>query len=34
MMAYDNYFAKKLEDFELPQGDIDEALKNLPKVGA
>jgi tryptophan synthase beta chain len=34
MMAYDNYFAKKLEDFELPQGDIDDALKNLPKTGA
>ena len=34
MAAYDNYFAKKLEDFELPQGDIDDALKNLPKVGA
>jgi len=34
MAAYDNYFAKKLEDFELPQSDIDDALKNLPKVGA
>jgi len=34
MAAYDNYFAKKLEDFELPQGDIDDALKNLPKIGA
>jgi tryptophan synthase beta chain len=34
MAAYDNYFAKKLEDFELPQSEIDEALKNLPKVGA
>ncbi len=33
MAAYDNYFAKKLEDFELPQSAIDEALKNLPKVG-
>jgi tryptophan synthase beta chain len=34
MAAYDNYFAKKLEDFELPQSAIDEALKTLPKVGA
>jgi tryptophan synthase beta chain len=34
MAAYDNYFAKKLEDFELPQSEIDEALKNLPKAGA
>jgi len=34
MAAYDNYFSKKLEDFELPQGDIDDALKNLPKTGA
>jgi tryptophan synthase beta chain len=34
MMAYDNYFSKKLEDFELPKADIEEALKNLPKVGA
>jgi len=34
MAAYDNYFSKKLEDFELPQADIDEALKNLPQVGA
>ncbi len=34
MAAYDNYFSKKLEDFELPQSDIDDALKNLPKVGA
>ncbi len=34
MMAYDNYFAKKLEDFELPQSDIDDALTHLPKAGA
>jgi len=34
MAAYDDYFARKLEDFELPQSDIDDALKNLPKVGA
>ncbi|HEY5997739.1 MAG TPA: TrpB-like pyridoxal phosphate-dependent enzyme [bacterium] len=34
MTAYDNYFSRKLEDFELQQADIDEALKNVPKVGA
>ena len=34
MTAYDNYFAGKLEDFELPKAAIDEALANLPKVGA
>jgi tryptophan synthase beta chain len=34
MTAYDNYFAGKLEDFELPKAAIDEALQNLPKVGA
>jgi tryptophan synthase beta chain len=34
MSAYDNYLSGKLEDFELPQAAIDEALQNLPKVGA
>ncbi len=34
MSAYDNYFSGKLEDFELPQASIDDALKNLPKAGA
>jgi tryptophan synthase beta chain len=34
MAAYDNYFEKKLEDYELPQEQIDDALRNLPKVGA
>ncbi|HWR97646.1 MAG TPA: TrpB-like pyridoxal phosphate-dependent enzyme [Candidatus Methanoperedens sp.] len=34
MSAYDNYFAGKLEDFELPQSDIDAALRGLPQVGA
>ena len=34
MAAYDAYFEKRLEDFELPQSDIDDALKNLPKIGA
>jgi tryptophan synthase beta chain len=33
MGAYDSFFEKKLEDYELPQAQIDEALKNLPKVG-
>jgi tryptophan synthase beta chain len=33
MAAYDSYFEKNLEDFELPQAEIDEALKNLPKTG-
>jgi tryptophan synthase beta chain len=34
MAAYDSYFEKKLEDYELPQAEIDAALKDLPKVGA
>jgi tryptophan synthase beta chain len=34
MAAYDNYFAKRLEDFELPQSDIDAALTHLPQTGA
>lgn len=33
MAAYDSYFEKKLEDYELPQEQIEEALKNLPAVG-
>lgn len=33
MAAYDSYFDKKLEDYDLPQSQIDEALKNLPKMG-
>ncbi len=33
MGAYDSFFEKKLEDYDLPQSQIDEALKNLPKVG-
>ncbi|MCC6680213.1 MAG: TrpB-like pyridoxal phosphate-dependent enzyme [Phycisphaeraceae bacterium] len=28
--AYDNYLTGKLEDFELPQANIDNALKELP----
>jgi tryptophan synthase beta chain len=34
MAAYDTYFEGKLEDYELPQAEIDSALLNLPKVGA
>ena len=34
MAAYDAYFEKRLEDFELPQAEIDAALRDLPKVGA
>jgi tryptophan synthase beta chain len=33
MAAYDSYFDQKLEDYDLPQSQIDEALKNLPKMG-
>ena len=34
MAAYDSYFDNKLEDYELPQAQIDAALKNLPVIGA
>jgi tryptophan synthase beta chain len=30
--AYDNYFAGNLEDYEYPQGAIEEALKDLPEI--
>jgi len=33
MGAYDSYFDKKLEDYELPQEQIARALKNLPQLG-
>jgi tryptophan synthase beta chain len=33
MAAYDSYFEKGLEDYDLPQSQIDDALKNLPKTG-
>lgn len=32
MSAYDQYFSGKLEDFELPQEAIDQALSHLPRV--
>ena len=33
LAAYENYFEGKLEDYELPQEEIDRALKTLPQVG-
>jgi tryptophan synthase beta chain len=32
MTAYERYFAGKLEDYELPQTEIDRAVAELPKV--
>jgi tryptophan synthase beta chain len=32
MAAYESYFENKLEDFELPQSEIDKALKTLPQI--
>jgi tryptophan synthase beta chain len=32
MVAYDDYFAGKLDDFEYPAEAIKESLANLPKV--
>jgi len=32
MASYEKYFAGKLEDYELPQQDIDRAIAALPKV--
>ncbi len=32
MTAYDRYLAGKLDDYELPQGEIDRAVADLPKV--
>jgi len=34
MGAYDNYFAGRLEDYEYPAELVQEALADLPKVGA
>jgi tryptophan synthase beta chain len=31
--AYDAYFSKKLEDYELPESKIQEAIAKIPKVG-
>ncbi len=33
LAAYENYLEGKLEDYELPQEEIDRALKTLPQVG-
>ncbi|HKI99818.1 MAG TPA: TrpB-like pyridoxal phosphate-dependent enzyme [bacterium] len=33
MQAYDDYFAKKLEDYEYPEAAVEAALKELPQVG-
>jgi len=32
LAAYESYFGNKLEDFELPQAEIDKALKSLPQL--
>jgi tryptophan synthase beta chain len=32
MQAYDDYFAKKLPDFEYPTDEVERALKELPQV--
>jgi hypothetical protein len=32
MTADDRYFAGKLEDYELPQAEIDRAVAELPSV--
>jgi tryptophan synthase beta chain len=32
MSAYDRYLAGKLDDYELPQAEIDRATAELPKV--
>lgn len=34
MAAYENYFEGKLQNFELPNANIEKALKDLPKVPA
>lgn len=34
MSAYDSYLEGKLKDYEMPQSQIEEALKSLPKVEA
>jgi tryptophan synthase beta chain len=33
MGAYDDYLAGKLQDFEYPEAEVDQALKDLPQVG-
>jgi len=32
MSAYDAYFAGRLEDLELPQARIDQAVEELPRA--
>ena len=32
MASYEQYFAGKLDDYELPQAEIDRAVAALPKV--
>jgi hypothetical protein len=32
MTAYERYFAGKLEDYQLPQQEIDRAVAALPQV--
>lgn len=32
MQAYDDFFAKKLPDFEYPTEEVERALKELPQV--
>jgi hypothetical protein len=32
MASYERYFAGKLDDYELPQSDIDRAVAALPQV--
>jgi hypothetical protein len=34
MAAYDDYFAKRLPDFEYPMAEIEKALAGLPQVPA
>lgn len=33
MQAYDDYFSGKLQDYEYPAAAVEQALKDLPKVG-
>jgi len=33
LAAYDEYLAGRMQDYELPEEEIQEALKDLPKVG-
>ena len=33
LAAYDEYLSGRMQDYELPEEEIQEALKELPKVG-